>query len=356
MAETDKDQKTEAPTPKKLEDALKKGDTASAPEVKHGAILVAVLIVTGGLGADMATRLSRMFGHIWGRADDIPVDNADATSAFTVEFVLALGSAMLPMMATLTACAIVGGLLQGRPNASWSRLKPNFKKLLPHEGLKKLFGPRALVEFAKTLAKLLVVMTVAWFALWPKAVSIDQIVGAGPAQVGAFTSELVFTLVKAVAIFVAALALFDFVYQRHSWIKRQRMSLQEIKDEHKNMEGDPKIKQKVRQIQQERARGRMMQKVPDAAVVITNPTHYAVALQYDGDRMAAPVVVAKGTDNVALKIREIAGDHGIPVMESPPLARALYAAVDLDHPIPVEHYAAVAEIIGHVMKLAKAKR
>jgi flagellar biosynthetic protein FlhB len=162
-------------------------------------------------------------------------------------------------------------------------------------------------------------------------------------------------MLRAIALLVGAIALFDFVYQRRSFLKRMRMSLQEVKDEHKESEGDPKIKGKIRQIQMQRARRRMMAAVPGASVVITNPTHYAVALKYDHGAMAAPVVVAKGVDAVALRIREIATEAGVPLVENRPLARALHASAEIDQPIPIEHYAAVAEVISYVMRLSKRR-
>ena len=150
---------------------------------------------------------------------------------------------------------------------------------------------------------------------------------------------------------MAFIAVFDYMYQRHAYLKGLRMTKQEVKDEHKTQEGSPEIKGKIRAIRMERARKRMMAAVPKADVIITNPTHFSVALQYDAAKMAAPIVVAKGQDNIALKIREIAKKHDVPIVENPPLARALYASVDIDEPVPIEHYKAVAEIIGYVYKL-----
>jgi flagellar biosynthetic protein FlhB len=219
-----------------------------------------------------------------------------------------------------------------------------------------MFGKQSMMEYVKTLAKLCLVGSVAAYLAWPHAATIDSMVGADLQEMGGAAHGIVYSMLRPIAMLVGALALFDFVWQRRSFMKRMRMSLQEIKDEHKQSEGDPHIKGKIRQLQMQRSRSRMMQNVPKASVVITNPTHYAVALQYDHGAMAAPVVVAKGVDAVALKIREIAGEHGIPLVENRPLARALYASAELDHPIPVEHYAAVAEVISYVLKIAKKKR
>ena len=352
MAETEKDQKTHDPTEKKLTDAREKGDIAMAPEMRHAAIFAAALLVTGGLGVTAFAQLSGMLVRMWGRADDFPLEPEGAqnlASGIAWHLFTVLG----PLLGTLVAFALLGGMIQGRPSISWSRVTPKWSKLSPLSGAKRLFGGRAFVEFGKTLTKLIMVVTVAMIVLWPKVVAIDGLIGADPTAIVTTASGLVVAILKAVAILVAALAGFDFIYQRHSWLSRMRMSLQEIKDEHKQSEGDPKIKAKIRAIGIQRSRKRMMAAVPSASVIITNPTHYAVALKYEHGSMGAPVVVAKGVDAIALKIREIATGAGVPIIENRPLARALYAAVEVDHPIPLEHYTAVAEIIGYVMRLAK---
>jgi flagellar biosynthetic protein FlhB len=200
---------------------------------------------------------------------------------------------------------------------------------------------------------LCLVVGIAATIAWPHASTIDRLVGADLNSVGAAINDIIDAMLRPIAMMVCALALFDFVWQRRSFMKRMKMSLQEIKDEYKQSEGDPKIKGKIRQLQMKRSRSRMMANVPKASVVITNPTHYAIALQYDHGAMAAPVVVAKGVDALALKIREIAGEHKIPLVENRPLARALYASAEIDQPIPVEHYAAVAEVISYVLKISK---
>jgi flagellar biosynthetic protein FlhB len=215
---------------------------------------------------------------------------------------------------------------------------------------------RALVEFAKTLAKVVAISTVVYLVLRPRFGGLDQLVGYTPGAVGVAMGRMAFEAIRAVALLVALLAIADFIYQNRAFIKRMRMTLQELKDEHKQSEGDPKIKGKIRQLQMQRSRQRMMAAVPEASVIITNPTHYAVALKYDHGAMAAPVVVAKGVDAVALRIREVAKGANVPIVEAPPLARALFAAVEIDRPIPIEHYAAVAEIIGYVMRLARQER
>jgi flagellar biosynthesis protein FlhB len=351
----DSDDKTQEPTDKKLEDARKRGDVPMAPEMRHAAMFVAALVVMGGLGTYTVQQLGNLFVRLWGGADDFRID-PDGAQNFTTGLFGAVGTALAPILAALFGFAILGGVLQGRPMISWSRVKPKWNKLNPMNGAKRLFGKQALVEFLKTFAKLCLVGGIGAAVAWPHAATIDRLVGADLVDAGAAASDIVHSMLRPIATLVGALALFDFVWQRRSFMKRMRMSLQEVKDEYKQSEGDPKIKAKIRSMQMQRSRSRMMSNVPKASVVITNPTHYAIALQYDHGSMGAPVVVAKGVDTIALKIREIATEHNIPLVENRPLARALYASAELDQPIPVEHYAAVAEVISYVMRIARGLR
>ncbi|WP_188054524.1 MULTISPECIES: flagellar biosynthesis protein FlhB [unclassified Sphingosinithalassobacter] len=351
----DKDQKTEDPTPKKLEDARKKGDTPVAPEVRHAVMFGAMLLTVAGVGAYSVQSLGTMAVRLWGSADDFRMEPAGATN-FITGVIAHIATALLPVIAVLFAFALLGGLIQGRPMMAWARMKPKWSKLNPFSGVKRLLGKQALVEFGKTLAKLLLVGGVAMWIAWPAASGIDRMVGIAPHAIGGAAFDIVVAMLKPVVMLAGALALFDIVWQRRAFIEKMRMSLQEVKDEYKQSEGDPKVKGRIRSIQMQRAKQRMMANVPKASVVITNPTHYAVALQYDHGAMAAPVVVAKGVDAVALKIREIATANGIPLVENRPLARALHASAELDRPIPVEHYAAVAEVISYVLKIARGRR
>ncbi len=352
---SESDDKTQEPTDKKLEDARKRGDVPMAPEMRHAAMFVAALVVMGGLGTYTVQQCGNLFVRLWGGADDFRME-PDGAQSFATGLFAAVGTALTPILAALFGFAILGGVLQGRPMIAWSRIKPKWNKLNPVNGAKRMFGKQALVEFLKTFAKLCLVAGIAAGIAWPHAATIDRLVGADLIDAGSAASDIVHAMLRPIAMLVGALALFDFIWQRLSYTKRMRMSLQEVKDEYKESEGDPKIKGKIRQLQMQRARSRMMANVPKASVVITNPTHYAIALQYDHGAMAAPVVVAKGVDAIALKIREIATEHNIPLVENRPLARALYASAELDKPIPVEHYAAVAEVISYVMRIARARR
>lgn len=348
----DQDQKTHAPTEKKLDDARKKGDVVVASEARHAVMFVGALAVLLGLGGWTASRLGVLLSGMWGHSEDISITPASAQNLASAMMGQA-AMAVLPMLGVLFGFALLNLFAAGRPRLATDRLKIKWDKLSPMAGLKRLLGVRALVEFAKTFAKLVMVIVVVGWMVWPRMAGLDTLIGAPAATIGMAATGLVLAMVKAAALLVVLIAAADYLYQRRSYMKRMMMSLQEIKDEHKQSEGDPKIKGKIRQIQMQRAQRRMMAAVPKASVIVTNPTHYAVALQYNHGAMAAPVVVAKGVDAVALNIREIATKAGVPIVESPPLARALYASVDIDRPIKPEHYTAVAEIVSFVLKLGK---
>lgn len=350
----DNDQKTHAPTNKRLSDARGRGDVASAPEFRHGVMFAAAFVVATGLGASTLDRMTPLLARLWGQADDYRLDPVGAQALMT-GILQAATVALLPITTLLFAAAALTVLANGRPSIAWSRIAIKWSKLSPVAGLGRLFAPRALIELGKTVLKLIGVITVALVVVWPKAVGLTQLIGAEPKMIGIAATALVADMVQAIALLVGVLALFDFAYQRFAYLKRMRMSLQEIKDEHRQSEGDPAIKARIRAIGMQRARRRMMAAVPTASVVITNPTHYAIALKYDHGAMSAPIVVAKGMDVIALNIREVAKAADVPIVESPALARALYASVEVNRTIAIEHYAAVAEIIGYVMRLARRR-
>jgi flagellar biosynthetic protein FlhB len=268
--------------------------------------------------------------------------------AQSLEYVLiaALGVPLL----MLALAAIAGNMIQHRLVWSGESLKPKFSKVSPGAGFKRVFGKQAVANFAKGVFKLIALGAVMMAVLWPERHRLESFLMFDPSAILGVTTNLTLHLMGAVVAMLAAVAIADYFFQYRQWYQRQKMSLQEIKDEFKQSEGDPHIKGKIRQLRQQRMKKRMMSAVPKASVIITNPTHYSVALSYDRG-MSAPVCVAKGADNIALKIREIARKHDIPIVENVPLARALYATVDIDEEIPVEHYQAVAEIIGYVMGL-----
>lgn len=340
------DQKTEAPSQKRLDEARQRGDVASAPEMRHAAMFAATIAI-GGILAGAATQLTGKLAALLSKAGDAPVDVASARSAGLDLAITAAVTLAVPFAILLTA-AVLGNLVAGMPVISWSRVAPKFSKISPAQGLKRMLG---FAEFAKTLAKFIAVGIAAAWVLTPH---IGALATAGQTDAGGLArlaGALLFRLTSTIAVIVGVIAMADALQQRLAFMKRMRMTKQELKDEHANSEGDPHIKAKQRAIRMERTRRRMMADVPKATVVIANPTHFAVALRYDHGVTAAPVVVAKGVDAVALRIRKVAEDAHVAVVENKPLARALHATCEIGKPIPPEHYAGVAEVIGFVMGL-----
>ncbi|MES2906496.1 MAG: flagellar biosynthesis protein FlhB [Pseudomonadota bacterium] len=346
--------KTEEPTQKKLDEAYKKGDVAKSQElptlfILFGAMLV-ILIGSGPLMFSLAKSLQGIFAN----AADIPVDGGHLRVLLLQMIKAILIAVALPFMA-FVVCGLAGHVIQHRFVWSTEPIIPKFSKVSPLAGLKRMFSSQSLVNFTKGLVKIAVVGIAIFYTLWPERDRFDTLIKMDPASVLPVAHGMLLDMLTSVMIAMAFIAALDFFYQHRKWYNRQRMSVRELKDEYKNQEGNPEIKAKLRQIRRERARKRMMSEVPKAAVVITNPTHFAIALQYEKG-MAAPLCVAKGTDNIALKIKEVAREHNIAVIENKPLARTLYATVEIGEEIPPEHYKAVAQIIGYVMGLKAKKR
>ena len=348
--EDDGGERTEDPTQKRLDDALERGDVAKSQEVNTWFMIAGATLVisnfSGSIG-DIQTPLRNLIANSW----MIRVDGPGLLTLMqNLEFVLfaALG---LPIL-MLVIAAIAGNMLQHRLVWSAESLTPKFSKISPMEGAKRIFGKQALANFAKGLFKLIALGSVMTAILWPERHRLESMLRFDPAALLGVIISLTLHLMGAVVAMLAVVAIADYFFQYRQWYERQKMSLREMKDEFKQSEGDPHIKGRIRQLRQQRMKKRMMAAVPKASVIITNPTHYSVALSYERG-MPAPICVAKGVDLIALKIREVAGKHDIPIVENVPLARALYANVEIDEEIPVEHYHAVAEIIGYVMGLRR---
>jgi flagellar biosynthetic protein FlhB len=348
MAE-DTDDKTEDPTQKRLDDALEKGDVAKSQEVNTWFIIAGATLIlstfSGSVGGGILTPLRNLVAN----AGQLRADGAALLALGNTLGYAVLAAIGVPLLMLMLA-AIAGNMIQHRLVWSAESLKPKFNKVSPGAGLKRIFGKQAIANFAKGVFKLIALGAVMMAVLWPERHRLESFLMFDPSAIMGVTTNLTLQLMGAVVAMLAAVAIADYFFQYRQWYQRQKMSLQEIKDEFKQSEGDPHIKAKIRQLRQQRMKKRMMSAVPNASVVITNPTHYSIALRYD-QGMAAPVCVAKGVDNIAFKIREIAKKHDIPIVENVPLARALHATVDIDDEIPVEHYQAVAEVIGYVMGL-----
>lgn len=350
MSSEDQEQKTEQPTAKKLEDAHKRGDVARSQELKHWFVLAGGAAMVALFAAPTAHKLAMAMVPFLGSADRMDMD-AGGLMATARHIGWALAAALaLPMLA-LVAAALGGGLVQHRPILTAEKLKPQWSRISPLAGLKRLASVDALAEYAKSLAKVAVVGAVVATSLWRERDRLDSLVALDPLALLQLVQGLAVKLFVTVLVIMAVVAGADFAWQRFQMMKKLRMSRQEIRDEMKQSDGDPMIKAKIRQIRIERSRRRMMAAVPEATVIVANPTHFAVALRYDADTMAAPRCVAKGVDALALRIRAVAEEAGVPVIENPPLARALHATVEIDRDIPPEHYKAVAQVIGYVMQL-----
>ena len=342
-------EKTEEPSEKKLEDAHKKGDVAKSQEVNSWFIMVGATLVLMIFAKDMASTLAHSLKVILSQAHDIPISGEALVANFQTLGIVILGAMMGPFI-IFAAAGLAGNLVQHRPLFSFEPVTPKLSKISPLAGFKRLFSKTSLVNFTKSLAKLVLVSSVIVVIVWPNKDKLDTIVGLDPAKLMDLIHSIASQIMIGVVAILSIIAAIDFAWQKHTWWEKQRMTIKEVRDEHKQMEGDPQVRAKLRQIRIERGRQRMMQNVPRAAVVITNPTHYSIALEYEKG-MDAPVCVAKGVDNIAFKIRQVAEENGIPIVENPPLARTLHATVEIDEVIPEEHYKAVAEIIGYIMRL-----
>ncbi len=350
--ETDKSQKTEDPTQRKLDEARKKGDVAKSTEIAGVLVLSCAGLMAATLAAPGAEDLTLRLSPFVAAPHEMSADPAGLMA--TARQVAGIGAlALMLPFAILSVAALVGHVGQTGFLASPEKLKPKLSKLSPLAGAKRMFGPEAAANFGKGVGKMALVAAACTVALWPRRDQLLALHFHDAAAMMAWAREAIVALLLASVVVYAPLAIIDYLGQRRAFTARQRMSRQEVKDEHKQSEGDPHVKARLRQLRMERARRRMMAAVPNATVVVMNPTHYAVALKYEQGETPAPICVAKGVDAMALKIRDLAKEHRVPVIEDPPLARALYAGVELDAPIPTEHYAAVAKLIGYVLGLAR---
>lgn len=347
----DSDDKTEDPTQKRLDDAHARGDVAKSQEVNTWFVIAGGTLVMSTFSSSMGSGILTPLRNVIANAGQLHADGAALLSLANLLGRAILGAVGVPFLMLMIA-AIAGNMIQHRLVWSAESLSPKFSKVSPAAGFKRIFGKQAAANFLKGLFKLIALGCVMMAVLWPERSRMESFLRFDPDAILNVTTNLTLQVMGAVVAMLAAVAIADYFFQYRSWYERQKMSLQEVKDEYKQSEGDPHIKGRIRQLRMQKAKKRMMSAVPKASVIITNPTHYSIALSYDRG-MSAPICVAKGVDNIAFKIREVAKEHDIPIVENVPLARALYATVEIDDEIPVEHYHAVAEIIGYVMGLKK---
>jgi flagellar biosynthetic protein FlhB len=350
MADEDAE-KTQDPTQKRLDDAHERGDVAKSQEVNTWFLIAGGTLVmssfSGSIGSGIQMPLRNLIANSW----MIHTDGAGLLALAQSLSYAVLSALGVPFLMLIIA-AVAGNMIQHRLVWSSESLTPKFSKISPMAGAKRLFGKQAAANFLKGLFKLIALGIVMVAVLWPERHRLDAMIRFDPMALLGVTTTLTLQLMGAVVAMLALVAIADFFFQYRTWYEKQKMSLQEVKEEYKQSEGDPHIKGKIRQLRQQRMKKRMMAAVPQASVVITNPTHFAVALKYERG-MPAPICVAKGADAIAQKIKEVAKAHDIPTVENVQLARALYATVEVDDEIPIEHYQAVAEIIGYVMGLKR---
>jgi flagellar biosynthetic protein FlhB len=352
--EQDDSQKTEDPTSRRLDQARDRGQVANSREVNNLLMLTVFAISVLLFGGTAASALYQASMPFIEAPDLIPADFGHLIDIGWKLLGVLLLAGIIPLVLAVAA-AVGAGYLQFGLIFSADSITPKLDKISPLAGLKRMFSMRSLAEFVRGLLKIAVVAAVALFLIVPEVAYLNKLIGMEMIQLLGETEALLAKLLIGVVAIVAAIATIDVIYQRMQHLREMRMSRQEIKDEFKETEGDPLIKGRLRQLRMERTRRRMMAQVPQSDVVVTNPTHYAVALKYDPDNMAAPKMMAKGVDKVAQKIREIAKEHGIPVIENPPLARGLYAAVEVDQEVTPEFYKAVAEVISYIFKLKRRR-
>lgn len=350
MADQDDASKTEEPTARKLSEARDKGQVAQSQEVSSFAILLAGALGIGMFGAFIAEGILNAIAGFIEKPERVSMEPT-MIGAVMVELVLDVSLALSPLIGLVVVLGVLGKMIQNGPMIAGEAVQPQLERVSPLSGFKRLFSMKSVMELVKGIFKIIVVGVVAAFIFIPELERVDALMQMELISVVQETETVILQMMIGVVAVMAVIAIADYVYQRAEFMKQMRMTKQEVKDEHRQSEGDPMVRARLRQLRMERARQRMMAAVPTADVVVTNPTHFAVALKYEVAGLGAPKVVAKGADAVAFRIREVANDNDVPIVENPPLARALFDAVELDQEIPQEHYKAVAEVIGYVYRL-----
>lgn len=347
--ENDAASKTEEPTPRKLQQAREKGDVPKTQDLATLASFAAAASVLAIAGGWMAKNLAAALLPFIAHPEDMSLEGHGIIE-ISRHAMLAGAPILITVLAAAALAGAAGNLVQHGLMFTPEKVKPDWKKVSPMAAFKRMFGPDGLMQFAKSVLKIVLVSWVAWVVMKPYIAPLQALAAVDPSAMMPLVVEIAKRLVFAVAGLTLVIAGGDYLWQRQRFMTRMRMTKEELKEDYKATEGDPHIKGKRKQIQLMRSRRRMMQQVPNATLVVMNPTHFAVALKYEEGQASAPECVAKGVDALALKIRAVAEEAGVPVIEDPPLARALFAAVEIDDVIPPAHYEAVARIIGFIMQ------
>lgn len=351
MAEENKDQKTEEASTKRVTDAEEKGNFALSKELTSSFILLGATLSLYAVGQNGPLKMMVLWRALLSEAHVLQLTTEELFKAFVLVtkstfFILS------PILFTIMFAGIIANLIQTRGlKISTHPLIPKFNKLNPLKGFGRIFSKNSLMELFKSLFKVFIVSVIAYQTIKGHWDEIPPLMHFDVGQILVFLGEVSLEIMIKVLLMMIFLSLVDYLFQRFTYMENLRMSKQEVKDERKETDGNPQIKQRIRTVQMEMARKRMMSAVPEADVVVTNPTHFAIAIKYDIDKYAAPILVAKGAGAIALKIRSIAEEHGIPIVEDKPLARVLHKTVEVGQLIPASLYKAVAEILAYVYRL-----
>ncbi len=354
MAEdTDKESKTEAATEKRVRDAIEKGDIPFSREAPVFASILGFLLALAFFARGQAAQLAQSLSPLLDEPRGFRLETGEDAVMLLNQVAFATGRFLLPFLVLLCVCSLAASLLQNLPRFVGDRITPKWSRVSPMAGLSRIYGLQGQVEFLKSVVKFLSVSVVALLLLRSERTRAVNAMFVDPSQLPELILTVSIRLVSAIAIAIIVIVAGDLVWSRIRWQRSLRMSHQDIKDEHKQSEGDPSVKARLRSLAQDRARNKMLANVDRATVVIANPTHFAIALRYEPSENPAPLVLAKGQDLIALRIRAIAEEKGIAVIEDKPLARSLYDAVQVDQTIPAEFYRAVAQILFFLFARAR---
>lgn len=343
--DTDKESKTEEATEQKIRDALEKGNMPFSRETPILAGVASFLVIAVFVAAPATTKLAVFLRELIDRPEDWVLNSAEDASRLFSVLALAVGAALVPVFIIIPLAGIASSAFQNAPRIVGERIRPQASRISPLKGWPRIFGRSGQVEFLKSVAKFLAASLIVFIVFFQGNSLFTDAIATEPSALPEFLRENMVRLLVANVLAITAIAAFDLAWSRIHWRQELRMTRQEVKDELKQSEGDPLVKSRLRSLGRDRARRRMISAVPTATLIVANPTHFSVALRYKPNEDAAPVVVAKGQDLIALKIREVAAQHSIPVFEDVPLARALYKQVNVDQMIAPEFYKAVAELI-----------
>lgn len=344
----DQESRTEEPTEKRIRDAVEKGNVPIARDAGLFGSLAALTLCLVGLSGWAAGHLALTLQGALEIVGDLRIEDREAAARFFMGLLVDISLTIIPLLGLLSAGTVLASLFQNSPSIATERTRLKLARISLLAGWKRLFGAAGIAEFLKSVVKISAVAVILWFLFKRDLPKFVSALSAEPSLLPGLMRELATGALTPLLLLALALAIGDLVWSRRMWRRGLRMTHQQLKDEMKESEGDPLIKARIRSIGRQRIAKRMLEKLPQASVVITNPTHFAVALRYVREEGGAPVVVAKGVDHIAMKIREIADEHSIPMVENRPLARGLYDQVEIDQQIPPEFYRAVAEIIHYL--------